>query len=68
MAGNRKTSQGYETDRLPGIRSKQGKRTISLARAGMQDAESICGMQLEAFEELLERYQDFDVSPGNTQD
>lgn len=34
----------------------------------MQDAESIWGMQLKAFEELLERYQDFDVSPGNTQD
>ena len=38
---------------------------IELVRASMQDAETIWQMQRIAFAELLERYQDFDLNPGN---
>lgn len=38
---------------------------IQLIRASMDDAETIWKMQLAAFAELLERYQDFDTNPGN---
>lgn len=38
---------------------------IELVRAGVEDAKEIHGMQLEAFRELLERYQDYDTSPAN---
>jgi len=38
---------------------------IELVRASMEDAEVIWKMQLAAFAELLERYQDFDTNPGN---
>ena len=31
----------------------------------MEDAERIWHMQIEAFRELLERYQDMETSPGN---
>ncbi|MDE7222667.1 MAG: GNAT family N-acetyltransferase [Acetatifactor sp.] len=37
---------------------------IQLIRAGVEDAKEIHTMQLEAFRKLLERYQDFDTSPG----
>lgn len=37
---------------------------IKLIRAGVADAREIHAMQLEAFRELLDRYQDFDTSPG----
>lgn len=39
--------------------------TIELIRAFMEDAETIWKMQLVAFKELLDRYQDFDTNPGN---
>lgn len=38
---------------------------IELIRASAEDAKEIHAMQVEAFRELLERYQDFDTSPGN---
>lgn len=38
---------------------------ITLIRASMKDAETIWHMQRAAFAELLERYQDFDINPGN---
>lgn len=38
---------------------------IKLVRASMEDAETIWRMQIIAFAELLERYQDFDINPGN---
>ena len=38
---------------------------IELIRASVEDAEVIWQMQLAAFAELLERYQDFDTNPGN---
>lgn len=37
---------------------------INLIRAGVKDAKEIHAMQLEAFRELLDKYQDFDTSPG----
>ncbi len=37
---------------------------IELLRAGVDDAGEIHAMQLEAFRELLDRYQDFETSPG----
>ncbi|MDE5746774.1 MAG: GNAT family N-acetyltransferase, partial [Acetatifactor sp.] len=37
---------------------------IELLRAGVEDAGEIHAMQLEAFRELLDRYQDFETSPG----
>ncbi len=38
---------------------------VKLVRASMEDAEAIWKMQLVAFAELLEKYQDFDTNPGN---
>lgn len=45
--------------------SVQKRKTIRLVRAGIHDAETIWKMQIEAFAELLERYQDLDTSPAN---
>lgn len=38
---------------------------VTLVRASMEDAETIWQMQRIAFAELLEKYQDFDINPGN---
>nr|MBR4279516.1 GNAT family N-acetyltransferase [Clostridia bacterium] len=38
---------------------------VELVRAHMTDAEVLWRMQRTAFATLLERYQDFDLSPGN---
>ena len=38
---------------------------VRLVRASIADAEVIWQMQRAAFAELLERYQDFDLNPGN---
>ena len=38
---------------------------VELVRAKMADAEVLWRMQRIAFADLLERYQDFDLSPGN---
>lgn len=38
---------------------------VELLRATADDADEIHAMQLEAFKELLEKYQDFDTNPGN---
>lgn len=38
---------------------------IELVRASMADAETIWRMQRIAFAELLEKYQDYDLNPGN---
>jgi GNAT superfamily N-acetyltransferase len=38
---------------------------IQLVRATLEDADLIWNMQIEAFAELLAKYQDMDTSPGN---
>ena len=38
--------------------------TVSLKAATREDIETIWKMQLNAFAELLEKYQDYDMSPG----
>ncbi len=37
---------------------------VQLVRASVDDAQEIHRMQIEAFAELLERYRDYDTSPG----
>ena len=37
---------------------------INLLRAVIEDAEELHAMQIESFRELLDKYQDFDTSPG----
>lgn len=38
---------------------------ITLSRATIDNVQEIHAMQVEAFKELLEKYQDFDTNPGN---
>lgn len=38
---------------------------IHLLRAGVDDAKELHAMQVAAFKELLEKYQDYDTSPGS---
>ena len=38
---------------------------VTLLRANINDAKELHSMQVEAFQELLEKYQDFDTNPGN---
>lgn len=38
---------------------------VTLLRANVDDAKELHAMQVEAFKELLEKYQDFDTSPAN---
>lgn len=38
---------------------------IRLARASASDAEEIWNMQIAAFRKLLEKYQDYETSPGS---
>ena len=38
---------------------------VRLLRANIDDAKELHAMQVEAFKELLEKYQDFDTSPAN---
>ena len=38
---------------------------VTLSRADIDNAKEIHAMQVEAFKELLEKYQDFDTSPAN---
>lgn len=38
---------------------------IELLRADIKDAKEIHAMQVKAFKELLEKYQDFDTNPAN---
>ena len=38
---------------------------VELVRVSIEDTELVWNMQLKAFEALLIKYQDFDVSPGN---
>ena len=37
---------------------------VSLRQATLEDAEVIWKMQVEAFTDLLEKYQDYDISPA----
>ena len=46
-------------------RMEKFRNPVKLVRAGMEDAERIHGMQIEAFAQLLDKYQDFDINPGN---
>lgn len=38
---------------------------IKLLRANIDDAKELHSMQIETFRELLDKYQDFDINPGN---
>lgn len=38
---------------------------VTLLRANVSNAKELHAMQIKAFKELLEKYQDFDTSPGN---
>lgn len=38
---------------------------IKLLRASIDDAKELHTMQIESFKELLDKYQDFDINPGN---
>ncbi len=38
---------------------------VELLRIGIGDAKELHAMQIKAFKELLEKYQDFDTNPGN---
>lgn len=38
---------------------------MELKRAALKDSHTIWKLQLEAFAELLDKYQDYDISPGN---
>lgn len=38
---------------------------MKLLRTNVDDAKQLHTMQIEAFRELLEKYQDFDTNPGN---
>ncbi len=39
--------------------------TVKLLRVMMEDAQELHSMQIKAFKELLNKYQDFDTNPGN---
>lgn len=38
---------------------------MELKRASEKDADTIWNMQIEAFADLLAKYEDYDISPGN---
>ncbi|MPN31303.1 hypothetical protein SDC9_178777 [bioreactor metagenome] len=38
---------------------------ICLRKAGLEDAQIIHEMQVKAFENLLEKYEDYETNPGN---
>lgn len=38
---------------------------VKLLRANTDDAKELHAMQIKSFRELLDKYQDFDTSPGN---
>ncbi len=38
---------------------------IKLLRANINDAKELHTMQIKSFKELLDKYQDFDINPGN---
>ena len=38
--------------------------TVSLKAATREDLQTIWEMQIKAFSELLDKYQDYDMSPG----
>lgn len=38
---------------------------ITLLRANINNAKELHAMQVKAFKELLEKYQDYDTNPGN---
>jgi len=38
---------------------------INLEKAAIEDSNEIHQMQLKAFKELLDKYQDYDINPGN---
>lgn len=38
---------------------------LELIRAGVEDVVELHAMQVEAFQELLDKYQDFDLSPAS---
>lgn len=47
------------------LTNKVSNLNISLIPAKLEDLNSILQMQVEAFAELLEKYQDYDTSPAN---
>ncbi len=53
------------TERINSERYGNITMEVKLLRASREDAAQIHEMQKEAFRELLDKYQDFDTSPGN---
>ena len=45
--------------------SMKNHMEINLVRADLDDAKEIHAMQIAAFRELLEKYQDFETSPAS---
>jgi hypothetical protein len=43
----------------------KGEMDVKLLKANMENAEEIYEMQIITFKPLLEKYQDFDLNPGN---
>lgn len=54
-----------ELDDEQHYRLEKYRKTITLQRADIKDAELLHKMQTEAFRELLDKYQDYDTSPAN---
>jgi hypothetical protein len=44
---------------------RNNKMDINLKKATIEDANEIHQMQLKSFKELLDKYQDYEISPGN---
>lgn len=58
-----------ELDDEQHYRLEKFRRNITLRKAGVEDVELLHKMQVEAFQELLDRYQDYDTNPaGETAD
>ena len=53
-----------ELDEEQHYRLEKFRKDITLQKAGEEDAELLHAMQVEAFRELLDRYQDYDTNPA----
>lgn len=50
---------------IRGAEKEHLKENLKLLRAGLGDAQKLHVMQARAFQELFDKYQDFDTSPAN---
>lgn len=46
------------------LKDKRYSMSVTLVKATREDLDLVWKMQLDAFSELLEKYQDYDMSPG----